>query len=373
MIAELSVLRVELVDLPTRWEPSGFPTGFFVSLTDSGRGAEGLGSFDDMSFLSPEAQALAAHWGRYGRRELDHYLVQDVEHPGVNPQSILVRALLAQRLCARTPEALIDRELIHAAFACHALRARSEGGWRSVLRCWQGLDMAMDPSVPEFLRPEFLGPVREWLDLDRLARDLERAAHAGFEKFRTPFEAVWRERLRRRRPAKQRLRVLEVGGGSANDFRFWVRYGFAAHLEYVGMDLCAENTANAVARHPGVRFVTADACALPEADASHDVVVAFDLLEHLSAEGLERALREMERVSREEVWIACFNASAADAHVIQPVDDYHWNQLSVPALCRHLESAGFQCELVSPAVELERRCPGYVHYSRTACLVVARR
>lgn len=323
---------------------------------------------------APEAQALAAHWGRYGREELDRYLVQDVEHPGVNPQSILVRALLAQRLCRTLPEALIGRELIHAAFACHGLRARSEGGWRTVLRSWQGLDVTPDPSVPEFLRPEFLASVREWLDLERLARDLEGAAPQRFEKFRTPFEAVWRRRFQRQRPPERRLRVLEIGCGSANDYRFWVRYGFARHLEYVGMDICRENIDNALARHPGVRFVTADAGALPEDDASHDVVLAFDLLEHLSAEGMERALREMERVSRDEIWIACFNATAADQHVIHPVEDYHWNQLSVPSLCRHLAVAGFtECDLLSPAVELERRCPGYGHYTRTACLVVARR
>lgn len=327
-----------------------------------------------MSSPSSEAQILAAHWGRYGREELDRYLVEDVEHPGINPQSILVRALLAQRLCRQVPESLIDRELIHAAFACHALRARSDGGWRNVLRRWQGLDVRADPTIPEFLHPEFLDSVREWLDLERLARDLDRAASTRFEKFRTPFESLWRRRLRRQRPPERRPRVLEVGCGSANDFRFWARYGFAAHLEYVGMDICAENIANARDRHSDVRFVTADAGALPEADASYDVVLAFDLLEHLSAEGLERALREMERVSRDEIWIACFNASAAEAHGIQPVDDYHWNQLSIPALCRHLESAGFTaCDLVSPAVELERRCPGYSHYTRTACLVVARR
>src|SRR5260370_41254151 len=59
------------------------------------------------------------------------------------------------------------------------------------------------------------------------------------------------------------------------------------------IDVCC---AASVARRPGMAFAYGTAEAIPFADATFDLVTAFDVLEHLDDD--VRALREMARVAR---------------------------------------------------------------------------
>lgn len=52
-------------------------------------------------------------------------------------------------------------------------------------------------------------------------------------------------------------------------------------------------------------FVVADACALPFAPKSHDVVVSLDVLEHIAPESRPQAVAEMARVAARMVVIGC--------------------------------------------------------------------
>ena len=68
------------------------------------------------------------------------------------------------------------------------------------------------------------------------------------------------------------------------------------------------------------------------AAGAYDVCVVHDLFEHLSIAGMEQAIAETMRVTRRR-WVGHFFRmhDAAD-HEIQPIDDYHWNTLSLPAV-----------------------------------------
>ena len=78
-------------------------------------------------------------------------------------------------------------------------------------------------------------------------------------------------------------------------------------------------------------------------------------------------------LSRDEVWVSCFNAIDSPSHQFREVEDYHWNTLSVRELSSGLDSAGFDTEAVSIGDELEGRFPGYAHYNREAWIVIGRR
>lgn len=86
-------------------------------------------------------------------------------------------------------------------------------------------------------------------------------------------------------------RVLDLGCGAG----FLANYLAARGHDVTGIDTTAENLAVARA-HGTARYEIADACSLPYADASFDVVCAMDLIEHV--EQPERLVAEVGRVLR---------------------------------------------------------------------------
>ncbi len=318
---------------------------------------------------SDEARRLARHWNGMGAAELDRYLVQEVEHPALNPQSILIRAFLIDRLFPGQGTELVEEETYFAACACHALLGIREG-WFPRLRLL--LKKAPDHAeLPGFLRGEMRERWGGRLDLLDLLDELNRRGSGGFDDFHCPFEEAWRAFLETR--GSSPCKLLELACGSANDYRFLTAYGIGRFLDYTGVDISSENIRNAKRRFPEIDFRVGDAAALDLPDRSFDVVFAFDLFEHLSADGLEKALRETLRVAVGEVWISLFNAGNVPEHDIRPVDDYHWNLLSLSRLVEVVESAGFEAGIIPVARELERRFPGYRHYNPEAHILMAKR
>lgn len=312
--------------------------------------------------ITAEGQKLADHWSRYGREHLDSYLIQDVEHRSINPQSVLLRAFVIDRLFPGQFVETIEDELLFSACACHLLQANKEGFLPELLRTLYSSEA--DGELPEFLS------MRHRFEMADLTAELTRCIRSEYESFLSPFQAVWRQHLQGQ--ASTAPRILELGCGSANDYRFWDSYGVATLVDYVGVDVCAANINNARARFPDVRFLIGDACCLDDGDDSCEVVLACDLLEHLSPQGIDSALAEMERLSRDEVWLSLFNASDADHHKYCESGDYYWNTLSVSKISQHLRAAGYSMEIVSVAAELEQRFPGYRHYNRKAHIVIGR-
>jgi SAM-dependent methyltransferase len=168
-----------------------------------------------------------------------------------------------------------------------------------------------------------------------------------------------------------RLSVLELACGSANDYRAFVDYGLAPHLDYRGIDLTPKNIENAKRRYPTVAFEVGDIVNVGLADRAADVVIASDIFEHLSLDGMERALDETLRLSRLGVALTFFNMREVAEHERQPRGHYYWNLLSRPRIQSRLEPEFEEVQVVSIAKWLTDR-HGYAKtYNRNAVSMFA--
>jgi SAM-dependent methyltransferase len=142
------------------------------------------------------------------------------------------------------------------------------------------------------------------------------------------------------------LRVLEPACGSANDYRFLHACGIARLVDYTGFDLYPTNIENARALYPGVRFEVGNAFQIAASDKSFALCFLHDLFEHLSVEGIQAAVREVCRVTREGICVGFFNLDEIREHVVQPVDDYHWNTLSMARMRELFAGHGFAAQVI---------------------------
>ena len=115
-------------------------------------------------------------------------------------------------------------------------------------------------------------------------------------------------------------------------------------VDYSGFDLCAKNIENARALYRGVSFAVGNVFEIAAADKAFDLCFVHDLFEHLSLEGMHAAVKEVCRVTRQGLCISFFNMDEIRDHQMRPVDEYHWNLLS---MARMRDS--------SPAAALRRR------------------
>jgi SAM-dependent methyltransferase len=205
------------------------------------------------------------------------YLVEGIQDPRTNIQSILTRHFLVEKIFGNWLNELKAGELRHA--------------------------------------------VR--LNTERVA------GVTSSETEKDKFQTRWRSALVSSSAAS--LSILECGCGSANDYRFWDAYGSARFLNYKGVDLSEANVANAREMFPDVDFECGNIFDIREKDESFDYVVVFDLFEHLPLDGVEIAVREACRVSRRGLVLNLFNVSDIAHHVSNPVPErhYHWNTLSL--------------------------------------------
>lgn len=225
-----------------------------------------------------ETANLKLAWESKTRERLRTYLVEGVQDPRTNVQSILTRHFLLENIFGDRFGQLKERELRHAV---QLNKSRVEGR-----------------AITETEKDEFQ---RRW-----------RCALAS--------------------PGRvSKISVLECGCGSANDYRFWDAYGIARFIDYKGFDLARDNVVNAREMFPDVNFALGNIFDIRERDESFDYVVVFDLFEHLSLEGVEVAVREVCRVARRGLVLNLFSVSDVPQHVSKPVPErhYHWNTLSL--------------------------------------------
>jgi SAM-dependent methyltransferase len=160
------------------------------------------------------------------------------------------------------------------------------------------------------------------------------------EQRKEMFQRLWRKVLARRRP--RRISVLEPACGSANDYRFIEAFGLARLINYNGFDLCETNIKNARSLYPDTRFAVGNVFEIDSRNKAFDYCFVHDLFEHLSIEGMEAAIAEICRVTRKGICASFFNMAEVDEHVVRPVDDYHWNTLSMERtreiFCQHASS-----------------------------------
>jgi ubiquinone/menaquinone biosynthesis C-methylase UbiE len=142
------------------------------------------------------------------------------------------------------------------------------------------------------------------------------------------------------------MTVLETACGSANDFRFLHRYGLGRFIDYTGFDLCPRNIENARAMFPEIRFEVGNALEIAAPDKAFDFCFVHDLFEHLSLDAMEVAAREHCRVTARGICIGFFNMDERRDHVVRPVDEYHWNTLSMSKMQSLFSSFGFAGQAV---------------------------
>lgn len=149
-------------------------------------------------------------------------------------------------------------------------------------------------------------------------------------------------------------RALDIGAAGGGNTRVLVKHGWqAAPLEYGrdGAEVAAER---------GLPVMRADAMRLPLQDASLDLVVAFDVLEHLQDD--DACALEVKRVLKPDAtWLIAVPADPRlwSAHDVA-VD--HVRRYTRETLTSLLTRTGFQIEsmdswnvLLRPAVALRRR------------------
>lgn len=95
-------------------------------------------------------------------------------------------------------------------------------------------------------------------------------------------------------------RVLDVGSGSSG-----VAQLLGDGWRTTALDIAFDDEDGAARKPSSGERVVGDARRLPMPDAAFDVVVAVDLLEHLHQEDRPQAVRELCRVARAQVLIAC--------------------------------------------------------------------
>lgn len=289
-----------------------------------------------------EARLLRWSWASRPAAGLDEYLVTGWQNPRINVQSILIRHALLRRLFGDVDAVVMHAELAFAVELNEALRL-------------------------EALRTDT--PINSFLDQRRLAR-IRKVGEVIADR-ETEYRDRWQAALATR--AGGPLSVLELACGSANDYRAFAEYGLARFLDYTGVDLNPKNIANARRRFPDVAFREGSALDLPDADASVDVVLASDLLEHLPLEGVDRVIAEAARVARRAVLLSFFNMAEIAEHEDRPVAAYHWNKLSRARIASAL-GTHFPRVSVIPIHAWLQGEHGYGHtYNRRAYTIIAER
>lgn len=307
-----------------------------------------------------EACALRDVWDAHDEVFLNHYLVSGVEDPRINCSSIIERGLLAEMIMGSSQRSLIHDEFLFGAILCWVRSRLDEGMGAGALLDGLSRDV---PSAPPGLRAirqaVMAGPLLPWLEGYLAAPQV-----AGRLDL---FQSAWADMLRAA-SADRTVEVLEFACGSANDYRFWDRFGYGRIIRYHGIDISTKNIANSRRRFPTVDFRCGDVLDSGWETASVDVVMANDLMEHLPPESAGHAISEMLRIARSEVWLGCFRLVAGNRIFGRPVGSYHVNDIGRDWL--RLACPGCHLEVVDIPRLVARALPGVDYHNNRAGIVI---
>lgn len=138
-------------------------------------------------------------------------------------------------------------------------------------------------------------------------------------------------------------KLLDAGCGSGGTLRWAIDSGFFASV--AGVDLGSHAIEIARQRVPQAQLHVAPLRDLPFADASFDLVVSHDVLQHLHEREIEESLGELRRVlTRKGALLLRTNGSRS---VRRERDD--WRAYNREALEQTLRRGGFVCERITYA------------------------
>jgi ubiquinone/menaquinone biosynthesis C-methylase UbiE len=305
----------------------------------AGATSRGLGSLPIGRRL--ERFLLERTWNARSAAMLDRYL-SGYQNPRINLQSILLRHFLIERAVGPGFDEEKAAEIRQAVELNEVLRLRAA---------------ELGVKMGSYLNSSRQAAV---LRVDEAIADRER-------------ESVERWRAALPPPGDARLQVLELACGSANDYRAFVECRLADHLDYRGIDITEKNVENARRRFPGVAFEVGDVRDVWHPDGAFEYVIASDVFEHLSLEGMERALGEAMRLARRGLALTFFNMDESADHQDRPTKLYHWNRLSRPRIEARLRGR-FDSVRVVPIAHWLRDEHGYAHaYNPRAYSIFAER
>lgn len=292
---------------------------------------------------------------QYDGALLRDYLVSGVEDPRINAQSILTRDFLTTVLFGDRYAELTNQELRFALVMnwfedlkrtaaeqeefeaiSHALRNKSDNAEgieipHFVLNTYDALPLQIGETiVPNYIE-DFLS-----------ASETSNKQTGPSEQQIDTFQNLWKERLKNE--TDQIISVVEPACGSANDYRCLDGAGLSRFLYYSGFDLCETNILNARTMFPRVRFDVENAFEIKAENNAYDYCIVHDLFEHLSIEGMETAVAEICRVTKKAICAGFFQMDEIQDHVIRPVDDYHWNRLSMAKTLSLFERAAAEVQ-----------------------------
>ncbi len=323
-----------------------------------------------------ETERLTRSWAHHEASWLREYLVAGVEDPRLNMQSILTRHFIIRSFAGDKFERFMTQECRFAATARWLLDnfglLEDPDTCAAVLDALRrGADNAEGIQIPPFISITFnsltadrQSPLPSYLEQFLVATGDPKKA--SLDSAIDTFAKVWRELLSQTRPdselgngesrppftektgdvAATQQSVLEPACGSANDFRFLHHYGIARFVDYTGFDLCSANVENAHALFPEVRFEHGNVFDIQAADKAFDICIVHDLFEHFSLAGLEQAVKEVCRVTRKGICVGFFQMDEIAQHVVRPVDDYHWNLLSMSRTKDLFNRQGFAAQVI---------------------------
>jgi hypothetical protein len=317
--------------------------------------------------LKSESEKLRRAWDRHDATMLRDYLVAGVEDPRINLQSVLTRHFLVGALCGERFRELMDQEIRFAAAMNwlqelrHCVSDASEVG--GILRALQRKADDMEGlAIPRFASRIFATlptaangfPVPNYVEAFLSETQFADGKPIGPDGLLHCFQDFWQRALAELPRQEPPLSLLEAACGAANDYRFFHAFGLARLLDYTGFDLCEKNVANARGLFPSTRFESGNVFEIAAPDKSRDLLVAHDLFEHLSLEGLAVAVKEVCRVTRRALCLGFFSMDERPDHVVRPVDDYHWNTLSLDRVKALFTQHGFAAQTIHIGTFLKR-------------------
>jgi SAM-dependent methyltransferase len=269
---------------------------------------------------------------RHDHITLRDYLITDVQDPRINVQSILTRHFLIKRLFGERYEELMEHELRFSMFMNWLLKLLKNQirtyQLQSVLNALiSGQGNADGLEIPSYISetfntlalPNYICDLLNWAPVETTQVPIP-------DYLMSTFQTIWRQTLITEQA--QHISVLEPACGSANDYRFINNFGISRLLDYTGFDLCQKNIYNAKRMFTDICFKVDNVLEINEEDNRFDYCFVHDLFEHLSIGAMEVAISEICRVTRHDICIGFFNMYDAEQHIVNAVDDYHWNKLS---------------------------------------------
>lgn len=310
-----------------------------------------------------ESEKLVRSWNQHDAAWLRDYLVSGVEDARINVQSVLSRHFLIENIMPAPCGELMQQEYIFAA-AMNCLlalmrRMTDTEDLVAVLHALKrGSDNAEGIEIPQFLievfarLPAVAGklPVPNYLEGFLSGTSIESGQTQPHQPSLNAFCNIWSETLAPLNATDGQsiapLSVLEPACGSANDYRYLDAYGIGRFLDYTGFDLCEKNIANARTMFPAVRFEVGNAFEISAPDKAFEYCFVHDLFEHLSLEGMQVAISEICRVTRQGLCVGFFSMDEIAEHRVREVDEYHWNTLSMAAMKELFAQHGFAAQVI---------------------------